>query len=127
MRSGLMNEQNKRKHIIGQLAELRSSNDKLIQIARSIVVYGAPDKVPEITRRFFNSHCTSANSVELTACLEREVGKKSLSNIARRAILRKIERCCLSFMLSVIMSPINRLLKNSKFTFRQAQGELRRA
>jgi hypothetical protein len=36
-----MNEQNKRKHIIGQLAELRSSNDKLIQIARSIVVYGA--------------------------------------------------------------------------------------
>src|SRR5437899_1286476 len=93
--------------IIGQLAEMRSSNDKLIQIARSIVVYGAPDKVPEITRRFFNSHCTSANSVELTACLEREVGKKSLSNIARRAILRKKERCCLSFMLSGPLSPIN--------------------
>ncbi len=52
-------------------------NRKLVEIARIIVVYGAPYKVPEITRRFLCSRCRSANSVELPACLEREVGKKS--------------------------------------------------
>ena len=52
-------------------------NRKLVEIARIIVVYGAPYKVPVITRRFLCSRCRSANSVELPACLEREVGKKS--------------------------------------------------
>jgi hypothetical protein len=50
---------------------------KLVQIARIIVIYGTPYKVPEITRRFLCSRRRSANSVELPACLEREIGKKS--------------------------------------------------
>jgi hypothetical protein len=52
-------------------------NGKLIQIARSIVVYGSPDKVPEITRRFFSSYLRRVNCDELGEYLEREVGKKS--------------------------------------------------
>src|SRR5947208_3752063 len=47
-------------------------NRKLVQIVRSIVVYGAPDKVLEITRRLFSSCCRPADTVELGACLERE-------------------------------------------------------
>src|SRR5437899_10219298 len=52
-------------------------NGKLVQIARSIVVYGAPDKVSEITRRFFSSCCRPVDSVELGDYLEWEIGKKS--------------------------------------------------
>jgi hypothetical protein len=55
-------------------------NGKLVQIARSIVVYGAPDKVSEITRRFFSSCCRPVDSAELGECPEREIGTKSSFN-----------------------------------------------
>ena len=108
MRSGLMNEQNKRKHIIGQLAELRSSNDKLIQIARSIVVYGAQIRC---LRSRVDSSARVSGALIVTSSAStwsEKSGRSPLSSIDRRASFFKIERCCLSF-LSVMPSLIKDL------------------
>ena len=90
MRSGLMNEQNKRKHIIGQLAELRSSNDKLIQIARSIVVYGAQIRCLR-SRVDSSARVSGARIVTSSASTWSEKsGRSPLSSIDRRASFFKM-------------------------------------
>jgi hypothetical protein len=52
-------------------------NGKLVQIARVIVVDGAPEEVSEITRRFFRSHRRPVDSVELGERLGRKIRNKS--------------------------------------------------
>jgi hypothetical protein len=49
---------------------------ELIQIPRIIVIYGAPDKVPEISRRLFSSNCRAFDSAELHSCLGQKIRKK---------------------------------------------------
>jgi hypothetical protein len=52
-------------------------NGKLVQIARIIVVDGAPEKVPEITRRSLSSHRRPVDSVEFGERLGRKIRNKS--------------------------------------------------
>ena len=48
-------------------------NGKLIQIARIIVVDGAPEKASEVLRRGLNARRWAVDSVELDKCLAREI------------------------------------------------------
>ena len=50
---------------------------KLVQITRIIVVYGAPEKVPEIARRRPGSDRRPVNSVELGKRLGRKIRNQS--------------------------------------------------
>ena len=55
----------------------RLGNGKLVQVTRVIVVDGAPEKVPEIMRRFLSSRRWPADSVEFGQRLERKIWNKS--------------------------------------------------
>ena len=52
-------------------------NGKLVQITRIIVVDGAPEKVPEIARRFLSSRRRPVDFVELGKRLDRKIREKS--------------------------------------------------
>ena len=52
-------------------------NRKLVQIARIIVVYRAPEQVPEITRRCLGSRRRAVDSVQLGERLGRKIRNES--------------------------------------------------
>ena len=55
----------------------RLGNGKLVQVPGVVIVNGAPEKVPEIMRRFLSSRRWPVDSVEFGQRLERKIWNKS--------------------------------------------------
>ena len=62
---------------LGSLPGHGFGNCKLVEVARIVIVDGAPGKVPEVAHRFLNRRGGSLDCVEFGECLGRELGFES--------------------------------------------------
>jgi len=69
---------------------------ELVQVPGVVVVKGSPEEIFQVTNRFKVPRCRHLDLAKFGDCFCGKVREQSRSSIALRAMLCKIDRCCLS-------------------------------